>query len=96
MTTRVIAVLPSRVRRRWDVIALQQLAEAAVVLSEHNEELERRVYWAEQCADSWEREAEIARDGGVAGLTIDGSIVRLDQSVGATIDDDPEYRGSIQ
>lgn len=86
------AVLTPAVRRRWDLIALEQLAEATARLSEQNEELERRAYWAEQSAEMWQQDAEIERERGTAGLTIDGRIVRLDQSIGATIDDDAEYR----
>lgn len=88
------ALVPTEILRKWDRIAAVQLCEAASRLAEQNEELERRVYFAEDCADMWQRDAEIAREGGISGLTINGSIVRLDQSVGATIDDDPEYRGA--
>lgn len=88
------AVLTPEIRRRWDRIARQQLIEAAAALAEQNVELERRAYWAEQSEDMWRRDAEIAREGGISGLTIEGTIVRLDQSAGATIDDDPEYRGA--
>ncbi|HEY0684712.1 MAG TPA: hypothetical protein VGD45_20415 [Steroidobacter sp.] len=90
------AVLTPSIRRRWDRIALQQLAEAAVVLSEQNEELTYRAREAEACADMWQYTAEIKREHGTAGLTIDGCIVRIDQSVGATIDDDAEYRDGWQ
>jgi hypothetical protein len=92
MSGQLIAVLPARIRRRWDAIALQQLAEVASNLSEQNQRLAREADMAYQCAEMWQRTAEIEREHGTVGLTIDGAIVRLDQSPGATIDDDPEYR----
>lgn len=86
------AIVPTEILRKWDRIAAVQLCEAAARLVEQNDDLARRAYWAEQSADMWERDAEIARDGGIAGLTIDGRIVQLDKNPGATIDDDREYR----
>lgn len=86
------AVVPARTRRRWDAIALQQLSQAATRLVEENDCLARQVSFAEQCADMWQRTAEIERERGTVGLTLHGTIVRIDQSPGATIDDDPEYR----
>lgn len=88
----LIAVLPDRVRRRWDAIAIRQLAEAAAKLSIENETLQREARWAEDVADMWQRTAEIRQENGTVGLTVHGRIVNLDSGPGATIDDDPEYR----
>lgn len=93
---RTIAVLPARVRRRWDAIALRQLADAANRLHDENEYLAGQLSLVEQCAEMWQRTAEIEREHGTVGLTIDGAIVRIDQTPGATIDDDPEYRKAWQ
>lgn len=87
-----IAVVPERIRRRWDAIARVQLIEAAHRLAEENEQLAGRVRFAEESADMWQQISDIERDRGSVGLTIDGYVVRLDASTGATIDDDPEYR----
>lgn len=95
-TTRLIAVLPARIRRRWDALAARQLAEVAVTLAADNEQLTKEVYWAEQSADMWQRVAEIEQERGTVGLTITGHIVNADRNPGATIDDDPEYRGRLQ
>ncbi len=70
--------------RRWDAIAIRQLAQAAVALAEENETLRMRADFAEDCAVMWERTAEAERDGWQIGLTMNGAIT--------TIDDDAEYR----
>lgn len=88
----LIAVIPDRIRRRWDAIALRQLAALATELAEENEKLERRAVWAEDSAWMWEQTAEIERERGTVGLTVDGRVLNLDRNPGATIDDDPEYR----
>lgn len=88
----LIAVLPPQIRRRWDAIALQQLAARAHELERENEELASRARWAEDSCDMWQRIAEIHQEGGTVGLTVHGSVVALDSSPGVTIDDDPEYR----
>ena len=52
MRVRIIT-LPTRVLKRWDVIAAEQLCQRAVELEAENEELQRRLRWAEQLADRW-------------------------------------------
>lgn len=88
----LIAVLPARVRRRWDAIALQQLADRALQLHDENDELRSKLRWAEDCAFMYEQEVDVMREGGRIGMTVHGRIVNIDASPGATIDDDPEYR----
>lgn len=91
MTT-LIAILPARIRRRWDAIARQQLIDRALQLDEENAELRSQLRWAEDCAFMYEQEVEVMRERGTVGLTVHGRIVNLDASAGASIDDDPEYR----
>lgn len=91
--TKLIAVLPARIRRRWDAIALQQLAEAAVALAAENDELAARVRWAEESADMWQQIAEIEQERGTVGLTMDGRVVQLERSDASN---EPVFRGSVQ
>lgn len=89
---RHIAVIPESIRRKWDRIAREQLCEAALRLSEENEELARRAYWAEESADMWQQISEREREGQEVGLTISGRAVAVGGNPGVSIDDDPEYR----
>jgi hypothetical protein len=76
MSTKLQAVLPAAIRRRWDRIALVQLAERAAELAAENAELRERCARAEECADHWAEQAqELA--GPEAGLTVGGRFVRL-------------------
>jgi hypothetical protein len=45
--------LPARILKRWDAIAAKQLCHRAAQLDQENEELQRRLRWAEQLADRW-------------------------------------------
>jgi len=76
--SRVIAVLPAHIRRRWDTIAIQQLAQRALDLEEQNAELERRAQWAEDSADMWQQISEREREGHTVGLTQDGRVVVIE------------------
>jgi hypothetical protein len=72
-----VAVLPRSIRVKWDRIAISQLADRAAQLDDENEDLRRRLYWAEDAAEHWQENAmQLANDGGGAGLTIDGMLVR--------------------
>lgn len=94
--TRLIAVLPARIRKRWNALAALQLAEVAVTLAAQNEQLAKDIYWAEQSAEMWQRVAEIEQERGTVGLMMDGRVVQADRNPGVSIDDDPEYRGRMQ
>jgi hypothetical protein len=45
--------LPTHILKRWDEIAATQLCQRAAELDAENEELQRRLRWAEQLADRW-------------------------------------------
>ena len=68
--TRSIA-LPTRVLTRWDAIAAAQLCQRAAELEAENEQLQRRLRWAEQLADGvHEQSATWDEDAGVEGIAM--------------------------
>jgi hypothetical protein len=69
------AVVPAHIARRWNAIALQQLADAVPQLDEQIENERRQRFFAEDCADMWQQIDEIRGRGDEAGLTVDGQIV---------------------
>lgn len=71
------AVVPQHIARKWNAIALQQLADAASRLDEELTEERRYRYVAEDQAIMWEEVAQIHEGGGEAGLTVDGQIVQM-------------------
>ena len=42
------AVIPTRILKRWDEIAIRQLAARAVALDEENTELRRELRWSDE------------------------------------------------
>jgi hypothetical protein len=73
------AVIPARIRRRWDAQALEQLCERLLKLEAENEALRREAAIAEESAEFWRQNAqELA--GEPAGLTIEGRLVRLQEA----------------
>lgn len=81
----IVAVVPTAILRRWDVIAAAQLCEAASRLAAENERLEIELRWADQAAASAENQLEACR-GWLddeptprlpIGLMQNGQIVRL-------------------
>lgn len=81
MNAQLKAVLPAAVRRRWDAIALAQLAERAAQLDAENDELKCRLAHAEQVADDcWQQAMDMQlqlceRTGSEPGITQDGQLV---------------------
>lgn len=72
------AVLPTRIRARWDRIALEQLAARAAELDEENESLAYQLTEAEHLADFWQHQIERAEDEGAKfALTQDGQLYQL-------------------
>lgn len=62
--------------RRLDVLAVLQLHEHVLRLEAENEDLRRRLAWAEDAADHWHQNArDLAGDN--AGLTQAGQLVRM-------------------
>ena len=55
MSGRVIAVLPARIRARWDRIALEQLCAAAARLDADLDQAKQDLWWADQNADQADR-----------------------------------------
>jgi hypothetical protein len=76
--SRLVAVLPAHIRRRWDAIAFRQLEQRTLELEEQSMELERRARLAESCADMWQQIAEHEREGHTIGLTPEGRVVVLE------------------
>lgn len=71
------AVVPARILRKWDAMAAAQLIEATPRLAEELETERRLRHDAEDCADMWQRMAEIRESGDEVGLTVDGQIVAV-------------------
>lgn len=69
------AVLSPTVRRRWDLIAVEQLCERVAALEEENGRLRLEVARAEEVAEHWFQNCqELTADP--PGLTLDGRLVR--------------------
>lgn len=82
MSARLTAVLPAKVRARWDRLALEQLAERVAVLDAEKEDLAAKLYCADNRADSWEEQIRRAEDEGANfALTQDGQLYRLESTV---------------
>lgn len=79
MSARFFAVVPRKILRRWDELALQQIVERALELEDRNAELESRCRWAEESADMWQQISEREREGHTVGLTQDGQVVIMDE-----------------
>ncbi|MEW5833629.1 MAG: hypothetical protein AB1832_01075 [Pseudomonadota bacterium] len=68
-------------QRRFDAEAIEQLRAEVVRLSQENEDLRDRLYWAEQNAESWARDATEMHlqlcelHVGKPGITQDGHLV---------------------
>jgi hypothetical protein len=69
------AVVPAHIARKWNAIALQQLADAASRLDEELTEERRYRYIAEGQAIMWDQISQIQQDGNEVGLTVNGEIV---------------------
>ena len=68
--TRTIA-LPTRVFEQWDAIAVAQLCQRAVELDAENEDLQRRLRWAEQlCRVTHEQSTPWETDVTVEGVAL--------------------------
>jgi len=77
MSSRLRAVVPAHIARKWNAIALLQLAEAVPQLDAMLEDLRRDKQFAEDCARMWQDSYDIVLNGGQPGLTPDGQIVRV-------------------
>lgn len=76
---RIVAVLPAKIRARWDRIALAQLAERVVELAAENERYLSDMKCADDRADYWEQQFRRAEDEGARfALTQDGQLYRLE------------------
>jgi hypothetical protein len=74
----LVAVLPAKIRARWDRIALEQLAERAAELADHVDCLNSEVTRVERRADYWEEQVRRAQDEGAHfAMTQDGQLYRL-------------------
>ena len=68
MTVRTIAV-PTHVLKAWDVIAAVQLCQRAAELDAENENLQRRLRWAEQLTvrththSTWDDDTSVGSEG---------------------------------
>lgn len=76
--SRTTAVLPAKIRARWDRIALEQLARDAAVQANQIDFLNSLVTNAERRADYWEEQVRRAQDDGARfAMTQDGQLCRL-------------------
>lgn len=82
--TRHLAIVPTRILRKWDALAAQQLFEIAPRIAEELDEERQLRFLAEDQADMWERISEIRQHGDDVGLTIDGQIVAVSPQVSAS------------
>lgn len=75
------AVLPPRIRRRWDAAAINQIARTARAQTEEIAELRRALAAAEDAAEFWRQQAmELQQQladatGGGLGITQAGQLV---------------------
>lgn len=73
--------LREKLAKRLDAEALEQLRAEVGRLGAENDELRDRLYWAEQDAESWRRDATdmhlqlCKTTGGCPGITQDGALV---------------------
>lgn len=73
----------ARILRRWDDIAMHQLAAIAAQLHEENIRLREQLHYAEDAAESWRADAlrmvqDACADGdNCPGITRDGNLVLL-------------------
>jgi hypothetical protein len=76
-----VAVVPTRILRRWDALAAIQLCEAATRLAEAEERLRGELQRADDCAEAWREDALRLQEqlceisGGHAGITQAGALV---------------------
>jgi len=79
------AIVPTRILRRWDQIAIAQLAQAAVRMSDELAELRETLYRTEDAAQFWSEQAmgmQLAmceEQGGSPGITKSGQLVVVKQ-----------------
>lgn len=89
MTARVKAVLTPAALKRWNAIALTQLAEACARLAAENEDLRCRLARAESNADDcWQQAMDMQMQlcemsGSQPGLTQSGALVVVSVPAGA-------------
>lgn len=72
-----VAVIPARILKRWDTIALEQLAQRALQLEDENTDLARELRWSEESACMWQDIAQAEQDGRQVGITQDCQVVTL-------------------
>lgn len=74
--SRLQAVVPASIRRRWDRLAILQLAGEALRLQAENDELRLELSRADRDAEHW-RENALELAGETPGLLRNGFLVRL-------------------
>lgn len=73
--------LVARLQRRLDAEALDQLRAEAARLAAENDELRTQLYWADESAESWRRDATEMHlqlcelQCAKPGITVDGALV---------------------
>jgi hypothetical protein len=81
MSAPLVAVLPAKIRARWDRLAMDQLAQRIPDLEWENDNLRSRIQGAENSADYWEQKVRRAEDEGARfALTQDGQLYRLESA----------------
>jgi hypothetical protein len=71
------AVVPARIARKWNALALEQLAAAIPQFDEQLDAAQRECRIADDCARMWQDISEIRERGNEVGMTVDGQIVAV-------------------